>query len=66
MELLIQEATLFCKEHIKFMENLKDQLKKFCAHKDEYVSKNSTFVMDYLTQYEEHNLKCYNSGGYAY
>ncbi len=66
MELTIQESALFCKEHIKFMCNLKDQLRKFCANKDEYVVKNSTFVMEYLTQYEEHNLKSYNSGGYAY
>ena len=31
------------------MSNLKDQLRKFCANKDEYVVKNSTFVMEYLT-----------------
>ena len=49
MELTIQESVLFCKEHVKFMSNLKDQLRKFCANKDEYVVKNSTFVMEYLT-----------------
>lgn len=27
---------------------------------------NSQFISDYLTRYEEHNLKSYNSGGYAY
>lgn len=48
------------------MGNFKEQLSKFCANKDEYVFKNSKFVMEYLTQYEQHNLKSYNSGGYAY
>lgn len=31
------------------MGNFKEQLSKFCANKDEYVFKNSKFVMEYLT-----------------
>jgi len=27
---------------------------------------NNNFVSEYLTRYEEHNLRSYNSGGYAY
>jgi hypothetical protein len=48
------------------MMDTKEMLEEFCKDKDLYMIENSKFVMDYLTQYEQHNLQGYNSGGYAY
>jgi len=53
MELLIQEANEFCKTHSVLMNDLKDQLKKFCANKDEYQVKNKNYVVDLLDLHEK-------------